>query len=94
MTDREIDDVLKRAADNSAVEPPAIPPLPQEIRPVRPLAARWIWFAAFLCVFAVVTIAGAAALGAYGFRELVPMERGLIFGTAAAVACLAALSGS
>ena len=90
MTDREIDEVLAREAER--LSGPAIPAPPREIKPVRPMASRWMWFAAFLGVFAAVSVGGAMVLGAYGFRELVPMERGLIFGAAAAVACLAALA--
>ena len=94
MTDHDIDEILEGASHTSGV--PSVESSRNQIlsslRPVRPLAPTWVWITAFLLVFAVVAVAGAARLGMYGLHALSPLQQGIIFTVVGAAAIFAAIA--
>ncbi len=84
MKEREIDEVLARAAkDAPAVSPALLESIAGSIklsmRPVRPMLPAWMLIGGLLLVSATVAMAGAARAGFYGFERLTAIERVLIF---------------
>ena len=95
MKDKEIDDILKQAAQAPHAVAPALldriaaslgPPLVQ----VRPLAPAWLLASCLILICAAVAFAGAARLGLYGIRNLSVMQRALIFPALGVLVALAA----
>jgi hypothetical protein len=95
VKDAEIDDVLKRAAEepehldplflariSSAIKPP--------LRPVRPLPPTWLITIGLVAVCAAVSLAGAARAGFFGFARMDSFERFLVFPALAILAWFAA----
>jgi hypothetical protein len=106
MRDRDIDDILNRAAGT----PPAVDPallgsiansLGASLRPVRPLPSPGVLIAALVLVCIAVASAGAAILGMHGVEAMSVVEIALIFpvllaliGFAAAVSVAEMVPGS
>ena len=63
-----------------------------DLRPVRPLLPSWVFFSAFALFFAVLSGAGVAYLGPYGWFLLMPGQKIAIFATLGASAALLAFS--
>ena len=84
MKDKEIDDILKRAAEGTqAVDPALLDRVSQSmrssLRPVRPLPPPWAlagWLI-LICIF--VALAGAMLLKFYGVQKMNALQIGLIF---------------
>lgn len=84
MNDRDIDDILRKAAGAPPqVDPELVDRISGSIRsslsPVRPLPPAWLLKSALFAICAAVALAGAAALGLYGIKKLSAMEIALIF---------------
>lgn len=84
MKDREIDDILKRAADVSDDVHPAVlsrvtQSIESSLRPVRPLPRTWVLAVALVVICAAIATAGAALLGFGGIYNLSVLQRALIF---------------
>lgn len=84
MRDREIDDILKQAAQ----APPDVDPalldrvaksIGPSLGPVHPLPPAWVLAGGLVLICAVVALAGAARLGFNGIQKLNDLERVLIF---------------
>jgi MFS family permease len=94
VTDREIDEVLRKAAQAPDEVDPAllegiVKGIESSLRPVRPLPSTWVLTAGLILICAAVAVAGAARAGFYGFEKMNLLERGLIFSLLAILACLA-----
>lgn len=95
MNDHEIDKLL------SGAKIPEAPPsgtlgriaesVAGSIRPVRPLPPPWLLAGGVVLICLVVALAGAAALGFFGFAKMSVLERGAVF-TALAILSLASAS--
>ena len=97
MRDREIDEILKKAAQAERGVDPALldriaGSLPRPIGPVRPLAPAWVLACGLVLICAAVALAGAARLGFYGVQKLSDLERALIFSALGAFLWLTATS--
>jgi hypothetical protein len=84
VKDREIDEILKQAAQAPHdVDPAQLDRVATSIGssfgPVRPLPPTWVLAGGLILVCAAVALAGAARLGLYGIQKLSILERGLIF---------------
>jgi hypothetical protein len=84
VTDREIDEILKHAAQAPHdVDPVLLDRVTRSIksslRPVRPLPAPWVLTDGLVLICAAVALAGAARSGLYGIEKLSVLERTLIF---------------
>ncbi len=95
MKDREIDEILDRAARSKhRVEPALLErvagAIKSSLQPVPPLPATWVLVAWLVLVCAAVAVAGAARAGFYGIEKLTLLERALIF---PALGILAGLAG-
>jgi hypothetical protein len=94
MKDEEIDDVLTKAAQApDDLKPEMLPSVAESIklslRPVRPLPPTWLMTSELVLVCAVVSLAGAARAGFFGFEKMDVLERLLIFPALAIYAWLA-----
>jgi hypothetical protein len=97
MTPEEIDKILANAANRAAspsADRAAIERVHREIlkdlRPVRPIAALWVFTLVLVGLFAAFAIASASALGMHGIRVLSNSQRALIFTILIVAAWLAA----
>lgn len=95
MRDREIDAILKQAAQAPHdVDPALLDRIARSIgpapAPVRPLPPAWVLAGGLVAVCAAVALAGAARLGFYGVQKLSVLERALIFPALAILIWLAA----
>ena len=84
MRDREIDELLKQAAQASrGVDPALLDRIARSIGsslgPVRPLPPAWVLTGGLVLIGAAVAFAGAARAGFYGIQGLSVLERALIF---------------
>ena len=84
MRDREIDDILNRAAAASPGVDPALldrvsSSIGGSLRPVRPLPPSWVLITALAAVAVTVAVGGAARLGLYGIQEMSAAAIGLVF---------------
>lgn len=84
MTDGEIDEILKQAAQAPHDVDPALldrvtRSIKSSLRPVRPLPPAWVLAAGLVLICAAVALAGAARSGLYGIEGLSVLERALIF---------------
>jgi hypothetical protein len=96
VKDREIDDVLKRAADiPHGVDPVVLTRVTQSIesslRPVRPLPRTWVLAVALVAICVAIAMAGAALLGFHGIYNLSVPQRALIFPALAILLGLASI---
>jgi hypothetical protein len=96
VRDREIDDILKRAADvPHGVDPAVMNRVTQSIesslRPVRPLPRTWVLAVALVVICVAIAVAGAALLGFHGIYNLNAPERALIFSVLAILLGLASI---
>ena len=97
MEDRDIDDILKRAADALPDVDPAIGnrlsnSIRTSLRPVRPLPPAGILAAGLFSIGAGFALAGAATLGLHGLARLSGLGIALIFPALAALSWLAAVA--
>ena len=79
MSDRDIDDMLRDAAGAKHDIDPALldrisKSLGAGLRPVRPLPPSWLLAIGLVLICAIVAIAGAMRLGAYGIHKLSGVE--------------------
>lgn len=84
MKDREIDDILKRAADVPHDIDPAVlthvtESIESSLRPVRPLPRTWVLAVSLVVICVAIAMAGAALLGFHGIYNLSVLQRALIF---------------
>jgi hypothetical protein len=84
MRDREIDDILKQAADTKPVVDPALldrisRSIGSDLRPVRELPSPWILGVGLIVVCGVAAFAGAMFFGLEGVKKMGALEVGLIF---------------
>lgn len=84
MNDREIDEVLKGAAEvppgpNAETLERIVASLAGSMQPVRPLPARWILTGAVVLISWLVALSGAAALGFSGITKMSALERDEVF---------------
>ena len=84
MKEREIDEVLAKAAKNTPAVSPALlgriaGSIKPSLRPVRPMPPAWLLSAGLILIAAAVALAGAARAGLYGIERLTVFERILIF---------------
>ncbi len=86
MKDKEIDDILKQAAQvPQSVDPALLDRIAKgmgaALAPVRPLPPAWVLVGGVALACAAVALAGAARAGFNGFEKLDVFERALIFST-------------
>lgn len=86
MSDRRLDDVLRRASERPRDTDPRLlaaitDSIKPTLRPVKPLPATWILASSLAAICTLVAIVGAARVGFYGFGELGALARWLIFST-------------
>jgi hypothetical protein len=95
VKDKEIDDILKKAASTSPGVNPRIlrtiaGSIESSLSPVRPLPPPWLMTAALLLVCTAVALAGAALNGFLGIKKMNLSMRMLIFPALGILAWLAA----
>jgi hypothetical protein len=95
VRDREIDEILKQAAQLPHDVDPALldrvaKSIESSMRPVRPLPPARLLASGLVLICAAVALAGAARLGFYGIQKLSVLERALIFPTLGILIWLAA----
>lgn len=93
MTDREIDEVLREAAQTPHEVNPALleriaKSIQSSLQPVRPLPSTCVLTMGLVLICAAVASAGAALAGFYGFEKMDLLDRGLIFASLAVLACV------
>jgi hypothetical protein len=86
VKDREIDEILKQAAQAPHDVDPALldrvaSSIGSSMRPVRPLPPAWVLASGLVLICAAVALAGAARSGFYGIQKLSVLECLLIFPT-------------
>lgn len=84
MKEREIDEVLGRAAQDAPAISPALleriaGSIKPSLRPVRPMPPAWLLTGGLILIAAAVALAGAARAGFFGVERLTVFERALIF---------------
>lgn len=84
MKDRDIDDILKRAAEGARDVDPALldrvaDSMRPSLRPVRPIPAPWILAGGVALICVTVALTGAMLLKPYGIQKMNAREIGLIF---------------
>ncbi len=95
MKDREIDDILKRAAQASPGVDPALlnritGSMGASMGPVRPLPPAWLLAGGLALICAAVALIGASVLGLHGIEAMSVWDRALIFPTLGILIWLAA----
>ncbi len=95
MTDKDIDGILRQAAQAPHEVDPALldrvaRSIGSSLRPVRPLPPAWVLASGLVLICVAVALAGAARLGLYGIQKLSGLERALIFPALAILLWLAA----
>ena len=86
MKDKEIDEILKQAAQaphdvDLALLDRVAKSIGSSLRPVRPVPPAWILAGGLALICLAVALAGAARSGFYGVQKLSILERALIFPT-------------
>jgi hypothetical protein len=99
MSDRELDDILRRAANAPGDPDPALldriaDSIGSSLKPVRPVAPAWVAASGLLLVVAVVAVGGAALLGFHGIRKLGAGEIALIFPVLGILTWIAAMASA
>jgi hypothetical protein len=84
VKDRDIDEILKRAADGAPKVDPALldrvsGSLRASLQPVRPLPPSWMLATGLILICGMVALVGAMRLGPYGVQKMSVLEIGLIF---------------
>jgi hypothetical protein len=97
MKDEQIDEILRKAAQaREDVDPSVLERIGESIkpslRPVRPLPPVWLLAGGLVLACAVVSLAGAARAGFFGFAKMNLLERSLVFPALGLLGCLAAIS--
>jgi hypothetical protein len=97
VKDREIDDILRQAAQAPhAVDPALLDRVSRSIgsslEPVRPLPSAWVLAGGLVLIGAAVAMAGAAALGFHGIQDLGAVGRAVIFPALGVLIVLAAMA--
>jgi hypothetical protein len=95
MKERDVDDILKRAADGAPDVDPALleriaNSLGSGLRPVAVLPSSWILTSGLMLICAIVAIAGASILGFSGVRKMTSAEIAIIFSALGVLAWAAA----
>jgi hypothetical protein len=95
MSDRDIDDILKRAGEASSNVDPALldrisSGIGSELQPVRPMPSVWVLLSALLLLCGMVGVAGAVIQGTYGLHKMDGQEAALIFSVLGIFAVLSA----
>jgi len=96
VNDKDIDDILDRAAASSQAVDPALlgrvsASMAASLQPVRPVAPAWVLASTLSAIAAGIAIAAAFALGLNGFQKLDGAEIGAIFPALGIFTWLAAL---
>ena len=96
MRDREIDDILKKAAQAQPDPDPALlsriaASMQPTLRPVRPLPPTWVLACGLGAICLAVAMAGAAGLGFYGVHKMSGVQT-VIFAALAVVTGRAAMA--
>jgi len=86
VRDREIDEVLEKAAQPPHEVAPAllervVGSIKSSMQPVRPLLPTWVLAGGLVLIGSAVALADAARAGFYGFEKLSVLERAFIFPT-------------
>ncbi|MGA2722495.1 MAG: NrsF family protein [Bryobacteraceae bacterium] len=97
MRDREIDEILKQAAQAPHDVDPAVldrvaGSIGSTLGPVRPLPPAWVLAGGLVLICVSVALAGAARLGLYGIQKLSVLETALVFPMLGVLICLAAMA--
>jgi hypothetical protein len=97
VKDREIDEILKQAAQAPHDVDPALldrvaRSIGSSLGPVRPLPPAWVLAGGLVLICAAVALAGAALLGFHGIQKLSVLERAVIFPALGILAWLAAMA--
>ncbi len=84
MKDKDIDEILKQAAQAPHDVDPALldrvaKSIGSSLRPVRPVPPAWVLAGGLVLICLAVAVAGAARAGFYGIQKLSILERALIF---------------
>jgi hypothetical protein len=84
VNDREIDKILKQAAETPHEVDPALldrveRSIGSSLRPVRPLPPAWVLAGGLILICAAIALAGAARLGFFGIQKMSGLERAVIF---------------
>ena len=84
MKDKEIDEILKQAAQGPEVVDPMLlarvaKSIESTMKPVRPLPPTWMLAGGLFLVCTAVAVGGSARAGFYGIEKLSALERALIF---------------
>jgi hypothetical protein len=84
VKDKEIDEILKQAAQAPHDVDPALldrvaKSIGSSLRPVRPVPPAWVLAGGLALICLAVAVAGAARAGFYGIQKLSVLERALIF---------------
>jgi hypothetical protein len=96
VKDKDIDDILKRAAEGTRdVDPSLLDRVSRSMRsslqPVRPLPASWVLTGGLVLIGTAVALAGAIVLGPHGIQKMSTLEIGLIFSVLGILIWLAAV---
>lgn len=84
MRDKEIDEILEKAAASAQRPEPELlrrvaDSILPTLRPVRPLGSAWLMASELVLACAAVSLAGGHWSGVFGFAKMNPAERALIF---------------
>jgi hypothetical protein len=95
VNNADIDKILQNAAEAPhQVEPVLLERVAESIRPllrpVRPIAPRWMLTVGVMLISAAISLAGAARAGFVGFEKMGLYERVVIFSALGILACVAA----
>lgn len=88
MTDRDIDEALKKLAETPHAVAPAllgriVGSVKSSLRPVRPLPPTWVLASGLALICIAVALAGAARAGFYGIEKMALLQRAVVFPTLA-----------
>lgn len=95
MRDRDIDRILKQAAEASSPAKPELvnrisAAIASDLHAIRPMASWKLLLAALIAVCGVVGVAGASVLGPYGLHKMSTIQASIILSVLASVMVLAA----
>jgi hypothetical protein len=96
VKDRDIDEILKRAAEGAQdVDPDLLDRVSNSmrasLRPVRPMPAPWVLASVLALICVAVALAGAMLLKPYGIQKMNALEIGLIFPVLGILICFASV---
>jgi hypothetical protein len=95
VKDNDIDDLLKKVGQLPQELDPRLlesiaGSIKSSLRPVRPLPPAWMMTMGLAVLCAVISLAGAARVGLFGFAKMDLLERLLVFPVLGVLACLSA----